>query len=84
MLSNSYDPEDLHVITAAFDAAWFEMTTTTGYNVGNVERDRLARAVLAAADQGSRDVVNLKCSALRIMDITYRWGSNSRSLGSSA
>ena len=80
--THAYGPEALQVITAAFDAAWAELAPTFGGNPERVERARvrLAHAVLAAADEGSRDVADLKGSALQIMDIIYRQGSNSRPL----
>ena len=83
--TNAYGPEALQVITAAFDAAWAELAPTFGDKFEDVDRarTRLAHAVLAAADEGSREVADLKCSALQIIDIIYRRGSNSRPLVSS-
>lgn len=78
----AFGPETLQVISAAFEAAWAELGSSFGDNFEDVEqaRIRLAHAVLAAADEGSRDIEDLKCSAIQIMDIIYRRKLNTRPL----
>ena len=80
--TTAFGPETLQVISAAFDAAWAELASSFGDNFEDVEqaRVRLAHAVLAAADEGSRDIDDLQGSAIQIMNIIYRRGSNTRPL----
>jgi hypothetical protein len=63
---SSFEPETLHVIFTAFDAAWSQIENR--YN-GDAEtgRLRLAHAMLIVAREGSRDPERLKTDALQVM-----------------
>ena len=72
--TSAFGPEAVQVISAAFEAAWAELAISFGDKFEDVDqaRIRLAHAVLAAADEGSRDIEDLKSSAIQIMNIIYR------------
>jgi hypothetical protein len=60
--TNSFDPQTLIVIEAAFDEAWLTLKA-----IGNatVKPDELARCVLRLAMEGERDPVRLHDGALK-------------------
>ena len=59
--NNSFDPQTLVVLEAAFDEAWLTLKA-----IGNttVKPDELARSVLALAMEGERDPVRLRSAGL--------------------
>jgi hypothetical protein len=60
--NNSFDPQTLVVLEAAFDEAWLTLKA-----IGNttVRPDELARSILRIAMEGERDPVRLHDGALR-------------------
>lgn len=66
--SSALSGETLHVVFQAFDAAWAEIADHF-YDDPEIEtaRLRLAHAVLAVANDESRDVEQLKNNALQVM-----------------
>lgn len=68
--ATSYDPETLGVLARAFDDAWADLQALVGPKpVGStVLRERLARRIMAAADDGERDPARLKMIALGAID----------------
>ncbi len=71
--SRAYGPETLSALHQAFDEAWAAIANNIGSDVRDVKdaRNRLADALLAAAEQDCRDVGKLKTTALRIMALRY-------------
>jgi hypothetical protein len=69
----SYGPETLKVIGQTFDGAWAEIAHQF-HSPLEIEaaRLRLANAILAVAEQDSRDPEELKNLALQAMTLTYR------------
>ena len=70
-----FDADTLHVIFAAFDAAWQEIAHHyDADDPGQIEQARLqlAHAVLAAACDDGRDCERLKRDALQVMELTYK------------
>ena len=70
-----FDADTLHVIFAAFDAAWQDIAGHYDPNdTAQIEqaRLRLAHAVLAAACDDGRDAERLKRDALEVMALTYK------------
>jgi hypothetical protein len=67
-------PDALKVIGQAFDQAWAQIAANYGNDPKDVERGRLrlARAVLEAATDDSRDVKQLTRSALEAMALGYK------------
>jgi hypothetical protein len=71
----AFGPAAVKAIGEAFDAAWAEIAG----NFGNVPTDidnaryRLASALLSVASEESRGVEVLKCVALQVMALNYRW-----------
>jgi hypothetical protein len=65
----SFDPPTLKVVGAAFDAAWEEFAFNINIDDPVVVEARLALAdaVLAVADEESRDVAALKKGALEVL-----------------
>jgi hypothetical protein len=63
----------MKTMTQAFDKAW----ACVAHHFENKEedtaraRERLAHAVLAAADADARDVDALKCTALKVLAMSY-------------
>ena len=70
----SFGPEALRVIGQAFDAAWVEVAGNFGDDPALVEaaRLKLATAILAVANNESRDVEVLKKAAIEQMAMDYR------------
>jgi hypothetical protein len=70
----SFDPEALRVIGQAFDAAWVEIAGNFGDDPVQVEAAqlKLATAILAFANNESRDVEVLKKAAIEQMAMDYR------------
>jgi hypothetical protein len=68
--SNSFDPQTLIVLEAAFDEAWLTLKA-----IGNstVRPDELARSVLQLAMEGERDPVALHDGALKGLLPTTSW-----------
>jgi hypothetical protein len=63
-----FDPEQLSVLTAAYDAAWLnvrERTPALDADQAGVLKRRLAQLILASACNGQRDVQRLTDIALR-------------------
>ncbi len=72
LASAMFGPEALKVIGDAFDGAWSEIAHHFDGDPQIEEaRVKLAHAVLAVADDGSRDVETLKKAALRVMALSY-------------
>jgi len=69
----SYGPETLKVIFQAFDVAWAEIAHHFEGHPTQVDaaRERLAHAVLAVADEHSKDVHGLKRTALKVLGMSY-------------
>jgi hypothetical protein len=69
----SYGPETLKTIFQAFDAAWTEIAHHFEGHPAQVDaaRERLAHAVLAVADEHSKDVLCLKRRALQVLGMSY-------------
>jgi hypothetical protein len=69
----SYGPETLKVIFQAFDVAWAEIAHHFEGHPTQVDaaRERLAHAVLAVADEHSKDVQGLKRTALQVLGLSY-------------
>ena len=57
----SFDPEALKIVGRAFDEAWSDIAGNFG-DAAQIEivRSKLARAILSAASDSSRDVAALK------------------------
>lgn len=70
-----FGPDALKVVGKAFDDAWSEIASHFAKNGLEAQsaRLRLARAVLAAANENSHDPVQIKNFALRIMAQRYRY-----------
>jgi hypothetical protein len=70
----SFGPEALRVIGHAFDAAWVEIAGNFGDDPAQIEaaRLKLATAILAIANEDSRDVEVLKKAAIEQMATDYR------------
>ena len=70
----SFGPEVVEIITAAFDAAWSEISANFGSDPKAIEsaRERLAEAVLSVANEESCDVEALKTGALQAMAKDFR------------
>ena len=70
----SFGPEALKTIGMAFDAAWAEISKNFGDDFVDVgkARLRLAEALLAITNDGSRDVDVLKRAALQRMALDYK------------
>jgi hypothetical protein len=70
----SFDPEVVEVVTAAFDAAWSEISANFGPDPNSIEsaRERLAEAVLSVANEETSDVEALKAGALQAMAKDFR------------
>jgi hypothetical protein len=68
--NNSFDPQTLVVLEAAFDEAWLTLKA-----IGNttVKADELARSVLALAMDGERDPVRLHDGALKGLVPAASW-----------
>ena len=68
-----FKPEELDTLTAAFDAAWSELSAASGMNLSTetqamLVKKRLAQRILvSAAAGGIRDLDTLKEQALRSM-----------------
>jgi hypothetical protein len=69
----SYGPETLKIIFQAFDAAWTEVAHHFEGHPAQVDaaRERLAHAVLAVADDHSKDMHELKKRALQVLGMSY-------------
>jgi len=69
----SYGPETLKIIFQAFDAAWTEVAHHFEGHPAQVDaaRERLAHAVLAVADDPSKDMHELKKRALQVLAMSY-------------
>lgn len=70
----TYGPETLKVIGKAFDEAWSEISGHFSRNGLQAQsaRLKLAHAVLAVAQEDSRDSDELKNAALQIMAMNYK------------
>jgi hypothetical protein len=70
----SYGPEALAAMGRAFDEAWAQIEAHFGSDPADIEkaRLRLADAMLAVANERSRDVAELKKAALAAMALRYR------------
>jgi hypothetical protein len=67
----SYDPNTLAVLTAAFNSAWREVQATNGDRPEGemiTTRKMMALRIMDAANQGERDIERLKAVALRSVD----------------
>jgi hypothetical protein len=69
----SYGPETLKVIFQAFDAAWVEIAHHFEGHPARVDaaRERLAHAILAVADEQTKDAQVLKRTALQVLSMSY-------------
>jgi hypothetical protein len=69
----SYGPETLKIIFQAFDAAWAEIAHhfEGRPTQEDAARERLAHAVLAVADEHSKDPESLKQTALKVLGMSY-------------
>lgn len=81
----TFEPKVLKVVTAAFDAAWSEISPTFGTDPAVIEaaRLRLAEAVLSVASEDSCNVDALKTGALQAMALDYRVSVQPRVSGGS-
>jgi hypothetical protein len=69
----AYGPETLKTMTQAFDKAWACVAHHFEDNAEEAARarERLAHAVLAVTDANARDVDALKCTALKVLALSY-------------
>jgi hypothetical protein len=69
--SSNYDPDTLHVVFQAFDAAWAEIAH---HFDGDAEqaRLRLAHAVLIVTNGENAEPEQVKKDALEVMALAYR------------
>ena len=69
----SYGPETLKIVFQAFDAACAEIAQQFEGHPAQEDaaRERLAHAVLAVADEHSKDAESLKKTALRVLGMSY-------------
>jgi hypothetical protein len=74
--NNSFDPQTLVLLEAAFDEAWL---TLKSIGIKTVKPDELARCVLRLATEGERDPVRLHDRALKSMIPATAWRKASRS-----
>jgi hypothetical protein len=74
--NNSFDPQTLVLLEAAFDEAWL---TLKSIGIKTVKPDELARCVLRLATEGERDPVRLHDMALKSMIPATAWRKASRS-----
>jgi hypothetical protein len=68
---SSYDPETLALLTRALDDAWRRVARATAVRSPTGEaatRRLLALRIMAAADQGERDVERLMRAALQLIE----------------
>jgi hypothetical protein len=68
--TNSFDPQTLVVLEAAFDEAWLTLKS-----IGNtsIKPDELARSMLRLAMEGERDPVRLHDGALKGLIPATAW-----------
>lgn len=68
--NNTFDPQTLVVLEAAFDEAWLTLKS-----VGNtsIKPDELARSMLRLAMEGERDPVRLHDGALKGLIPATAW-----------
>ena len=80
--SEYYQPDTCTIMGQAFDAAWAVIDGTFVYSQSETidqARIALARAVLAAADDGNMDVKSLKTAALhRLVAESAEWREQSQ------
>jgi hypothetical protein len=67
----NYGPEASKAIRQAFDEAWLVIARNFSEDTAEAARGRLANALLALANEGSRDVEALKRRALQAMALSY-------------
>ena len=62
-----FEPDELNTLTAAYDAVWQQIWTTSAMNEAQaaVLKNNLAQIILASACTGERDMERLKEIALR-------------------
>ena len=70
--NESFDPETVRIMSAAFDAAWKELldvghASTTRYKA-NATREALAKRIIDIARRGERDPARLCLAALIPME----------------
>ena len=70
----SFGPEALKAIGEAFDAAWAEIAGNFGNDPAEIDEAllKLETALLSVATDDSRDVEELKRTALELMELEYR------------
>jgi len=70
ILNASYDPATVNLLGRAFDLAWSEVSHNFSEDepVRTQARERLARAILAAAEGGVLDLETLKRSAIALLN----------------
>ena len=73
--SSAYGPETLDVLYKALDDAWGEIASHFAEEDHPHARMRLAHALLAVAQEHSRDPQRLKRDALQVMALGYRDGA---------
>ena len=61
-----FQPDELHVLTAAYNSAWQDLLTTRTLNAtqAHVVEKKLAQVILASACTSERDAARLKETAL--------------------
>lgn len=66
----AYDPETLGVLNRVFDEAWMDIQTMLGAAPldPTAMRSEVAKRIMAAANDGERDLARLKLIALRAVD----------------
>jgi hypothetical protein len=68
--TSAFGPDDLDIITAAFNAAWEQLATTDG-RLGSEDqielKKRLATCILACATPGQLDRVKLTKEGLKVL-----------------
>lgn len=69
----SYGPETLNVIFQAFDSAWAKIAHHFEGHPAQVDaaRERLAHAILAVADEHTKDAHSLEGTALQVLGLSY-------------
>jgi hypothetical protein len=69
-----FQPDELDILTAAYDAVWQHVWTTSALNEAqaSIIKHKLAQIILASACTGERDLERLRAIALRAVTSNLR------------
>jgi hypothetical protein len=70
--TGSHDPDTLQLLCRAFDEAWEEVANSYRHMTVEERRTRLALIILELANNGERDLDDIKETALEIMRLKER------------